>query len=169
MKIYLPSDEELESNMKHIWENVPKNLSFYLVEGVPCFLLQDEDIIYNRDESVTWEIKEIGFNMHSFIQLITGEKEKKRIYLPLCLVNPQSRRCLEYLIQTTIDPMDGRLGSKDAEFIIGAKKGGFFKVSVKLTNLVLWYHTLKLMPFIPHRFRSKQCSFCRDLEREAEK
>ena len=131
--------------------------------GIPCFVMKNSSaIVANDDGSVTWFAREISISMHSFIELRTGEKKTKTIYIPLCLVNPASRQVAKVLVDTTKSPLDGRFGSKKAEAIIFTSDGKGVAVHFDLKGLSLQYVTLQLFPE-DHalQFKSSYCPFCR--------
>jgi len=122
-------------------------------------------IVANDDETVTWFVREINLSLHSFIELRTGERRTKTIYIPLCLVNPISRRVAEALLNTTIDPLDGRFCSKKAEAIISTPDGKVVPVYFELKGLPLHYISLQMFPqghFLT--YRSSHCPFCKMIE-----
>ena len=131
--------------------------------GIPCLLMKNSSaIIANSDGSVTWFTRAISLDAHTFIELKTGEKKTKTIYIPICLVNAESRHIAEALLNTTIDPMDGRLGSKDAEAIIITPDGRGFTIRLKLKVLALSYVSLLMFPHgYVLRLKSKHCAFCK--------
>lgn len=139
-----------------------------LLNGEPTFLLKNSNaIIVNADGSVTWKAQETGLGLHSFIELVTGEKTRRKIIIPLCLVNPESRRRLKPLLSTTIDQANGKLNSKNAEFWVSTTEGFGFKVRVPLPNLTIQYVMLQLFPAdFAKKFASQYCPFCKDLKKE---
>ena len=139
---------------------------FGLVKNEPALMLKSTSCIkINKDGSVTWTAREIGVGFHSFIELVTGEKRKRRVYIPFCLVNPNSREAVKPLLETTIAPLDGRFNSKPAEFWILTPEGKGFKVRIRLESLTLHYVALQLLPTdFALKFRSKFCPFCREME-----
>lgn len=149
---------------------------FYFAQAVPftfgvlsngelAFMLKNNDIIVNRDGSVTWKACEIGVGLHSFIELVTGETHKKKIYIPLCLVNPHSRKVLTLLLNTTRQAVDGRYNSKEAETYVLTPNGKGVKIQFKLESLTMNYVMSQLFPsrFVL-RYWSKHCPFCRQLQ-----
>jgi len=151
-------------------------MSFYFAQAVPfsfrrlsndkpAFMLKNSgDLISNKDGSVTWKVCEIGIGLHSFIELVTGEKTKNKIYIPLCLVNPQSRKFLTLLLDTTKHPMDRRYNSKEAEAYILTPDGRGIKIKFKLQSLAMHYVTLQLFPSdFALKWKSQHCPFCREL------
>jgi hypothetical protein len=132
----------------------------------PAFMLKNkQDLISNKDGSVTWNLREIGLGFHSFLEIITGEKNKRKVCIPLCLVNPNSRKFLQFLLQTTRTLEDNRYNSQPAQFYILSKDGRGFLAKVKLQNLATHYVMLQLMPpdFVS-RYWSQYCLFCREVE-----
>lgn len=131
--------------------------------GIPCFLMKNSSaIIANSDGSVTWFTRAIKLNAHTFIELKTGEKKTKTIYIPICLVNAKSRHVAEALLNTTINPLDGRFGSKDAEVIILTPDGKGLTIRFDLKVLALSYVSLQLFPQ-DHvlQYKSDHCRFCK--------
>jgi len=131
--------------------------------GIPCLLVKNSSaIIANDDGSVTWFARAISLNAHTFIELKTGEKKTKTIYIPICLVNAKSRHVAEALLNTTIDPLDGRFGSKDAEAIILTPDGKGLTIRFDLKVLALSYVSLQLFPH-DHvlQYKSDHCRFCK--------
>jgi len=131
--------------------------------GVPCFLLKNSSaIIANNDGSVTWFARTISLDAHTFIELKTGEKKTKTIYISICLVNAKSRHVAEALLNTTIDPLDRRFGSKDAEAIILTPDGKGLTICLDLKVLALSYVFLQLFPQ-DHvlQYKSDHCWFCK--------
>lgn len=132
----------------------------------PAFMLKNKrDLISNRDASVTWNLREIGLGFHSFIEIITGEKNKRKVYIPLCLVNPNSRKFLQFLLETTKAPEDKRYNSQEARFYVLTRDGRGFLAKVKLQNLASHFVMLQLIPaeFLS-RYFSQYCPFCREVE-----
>jgi len=117
----------------------------------------------NLDGSVTWAAREIGIGFHSFVEVATGEKRKRRVYIPFCLVNPNSREAIRPLLGTTIHPLDGRYNSKPAEFWVLTPEGKGFKLRIKLESLSMHYVLLKLFPDFALKFKSEHCPFCRQI------
>ncbi len=136
-----------------------------LSNGKPAFMLKNNnDLISNKDGSVTWTVSEIGSGLHSFIELITGETHKKKIYIPLCLVNPHSRKFLTLLLNTTRDSVDGRFNSREAETYVLTSDGRGAKIKVKLESLATHYVMLQLFPsHFALKWKSEHCPFCREL------
>jgi len=168
LSLKLLSPEEAE---KLIAKYMEKSVSYSfgkLQEGSIVFVLKDEKaIIVNPDGSVTWQLTEITIGLHSFLELTTGEQNKRTVYIPLCLVNPEIRQRLSFLLSTTIDPSDGRLNSKPAHFYIANPKGKGFKVQVRLAGLALNYIMIKLFPpDFPLKFKSKHCPLCKQISPE---
>jgi hypothetical protein len=130
--------------------------------GIPCLLMKNSSaIIANSDGSVTWFARAISLNAHTFIELKTGEKKTKTIYIPVCLVNAKSRHVAEALLNTTVDPLDGRLGSKDAEVIIITPDGKGFMIHFELKVLALSYLSFQMFPQeYVLRLKSNHCRFC---------
>ena len=137
-----------------------------LSNGKPAFMLKNNsDLVSNKDGSVTWKVCEIGLGSHSFIELVTGEEIKKKIYLPLCLVNPHSRKFLTLLLNTTRDSTDGRYNNKEAEAYVLTPDGRGTIIRVKLESLSIHYVLLQLFPSdFALKFKSKHCPFCRKLQ-----
>lgn len=151
-------------------------MRFYFAQAVPfsfgtlsngklAFMLKNSsDLISNKDGSVTWKVCEIGIGLHSFIELVTGEEKKRKIYIPLCLVNSHSRKFLTFLLDTTRDPMDRRYNSKEAEIYVLTLDGRGAKIKVKLESLTTHYVMLQIMPSdFALRYKSQHCPFCREL------
>jgi hypothetical protein len=130
--------------------------------GIPCLLMKNSSaIIANSDESVTWFARAISLDAHTFIELKTGEKKTKTIYIPICLVNAKSRQVAEALLNTTIDPLDGRFGSKDAEVIIITPDGKGFMIHFELKVLALSYLSFQMFPQdYVLQLKSNHCRFC---------
>jgi len=172
-RISLVSEEEAEEFMARYWAGVVEyeyRLSFDGKAVIPAFVLKnDSDIIVNKDGSITWAAREIGVGLHSFLEVKTGERKKKTIYFPLCLVSPRSRELLVPLINTTVDPKDGRLNSKEAEVYIVLKDRGGIKLNFSLPSLTTQEVMLNLFPqdLLP-RYKSKHCPFCKDLDIQGE-
>jgi len=167
--------EAFERLMAYYWSHAAKYLfTLGSIDGetyLPLFVLKNSnDLQVNSDGSVSWEAREIGLGLHSFIELTTGVKQRNRVYLPLCLVNPKTRRGFGLLAYTTIDPADGRFNTKEAEALVSLRDGKTVKIQLKLESLASHYAMLKLMPpEIAYRMRSRYCVFCRDLpERRVE-
>lgn len=168
MDFTLLSKEEAERRFASYMRRAEEYAFAVLRNGLPAFILRNPDaIIVNPDKSVSWQVREIGCNLHSFLELVTGEETKKKIYLPLCLVNPLSRRMVGVLLATTVDPRDGRLNSKEAEAYILLPNGGGFKISFRLVYLPIQYIALHLFPMgFALRFKSPHCPFCREIWEE---
>lgn len=131
--------------------------------GIPSFLLESNSaIIANKDRTVTWFARAISLDAHTFIELRTGEKKTKTIYILICLVNAESRHVAEALLDTTIDPLDGRFGSKDAEAIIVTPDGKGFTIRFELKVLAVSYVSFQLFPQ-DHvlQYKSDLCRFCK--------
>ena len=148
-------------------------MSFYFAQSVPfsfrrlsdgnlAFMLKNSgDLIINEDGSVTWTVREIGLGLHSFIELTTGEQTKRKIYIPLCLINLDSRKYLQFLLETTRARDDARYNSQPARFYILTADGKGFHAKVRLQNLATHYVMLQLMPpEFALRYRSVHCPFC---------
>lgn len=131
--------------------------------GIPCFLMKSSStIIANDDGSVTWSARAISLDAHIFIELTTGEKKTKTIYIPVCLVNTNSRHAAEAILNTTVDPLDGRLGSKDAEVIIITPDGKGCVIHFELKVLALSYLSFQMFPQdYVLRLKSNHCRFCK--------
>lgn len=177
----LISNEEHERLIAEYWRDSVSYEIGYMDDGlrrIPVLILDDDDIILNEDNTITWATREIGFTMHSFIELTTGEGEQsKTVYIPLCLVNPASRRGARVLIEATRDPESGKYGSRPAEIMLLSwtektllEKG--FKdvnkviegamIEILLPSLSMNYVMLKLLPPGFERFfATKTCPFCR--------
>lgn len=136
-----------------------------LSNGKPAFMLKNNsDLISNKDGSVTWTACELGMGLHSFIKLTTGETRKKQIIIPLCLVNPHSRKFLALLLNTTRDSVDGRFNSREAETYVLTPDERGAKIKVKLASLTTHYVMLQIMPSdFALRYKSQHCPFCREL------
>lgn len=131
--------------------------------GIPCFLMKSSSaVIANEDESVTWSVRAISLDAHTFIELKTGEKQTRTIYIPVCLLNTNSRHVAEALLNTTVDPLDGRLGSKDSEAVIITPDGKGFMIHFEVKVLALSYLSFQIFPqdYIL-RLKSNHCRFCR--------
>jgi hypothetical protein len=162
------SRKEAEMKMQYYWARASPYIYLITFEDdrpIAAFLPKHADhIINNADGSVTWAAREISIGLHSFIELTTGEKVKRTIYLPVCLVNPHTREMFKPLIFSTVDPKDGRLSSKDAEcYIIHPKYGGF-KINLPLAGLTMAYVMLQIMPpDFAYHFKFNKCVFCRSI------
>lgn len=92
MKLDLLTQKESERLMEYYWSQAAPYTYITVLEGarlLPVFILKHKnDLVVEEDNSVAWQVREIGLGLHSFIEIITGEKRKKRVYLPLCLVRP---------------------------------------------------------------------------------
>lgn len=157
------SKEESEKLIQHCMSLGEEYTWGIAPPGVPCFLLKNSSaIIANKDGSVTWFARVISLDAHAFIELRTGEKKNKTIYIPVCLVNANSRHVAEALLNTTVDPMDGRLGSKDAEVIIITPDGKGFMIHFELKVLALSYLSFQMFPQdYVLRLKSNHCRFCK--------
>lgn len=163
-KFNLLSKDEAESLMSFYFsQSVPYSFGM-LPNGKPAFMLKNtENLIINKDGSVTWTAREIGVSLHSFIELTTGEEKKRIIYIPLCLVNPVSRKCLKLLLDTTRNPVDGRYNSQKAELYILTPNGQGTKIHFQLPNLTMQYVIMQLVYHdFALKFKSKHCAFCRE-------
>jgi hypothetical protein len=134
-----------------------------LPDGMLAFILQNKNaLLSNPDGSITWNVREIGVAPHSFIELITGEEKKKRVYIPLCLVNPNVKQNFEVLIKATVEPIDGRYNSKKAEFYILTQDERGFMIKASLANLAMHYAMLHLFPpDFASKYASQHCPFCK--------
>lgn len=162
------SREEAEQLIEfYMWMAVSYSFGV-LSDGTPAFMLKSGGaVIVDEDGSVSWTVREIGVGLHSFIELTTGQKTRRKITIPLCLVNPKARQSLKPLLASTISPSDGRLNSKPAEAYILTPEGAGFKVHFKLQNLTTQYAMLQLFPSdFAARFKSKHCPFCREKSEE---
>jgi len=131
--------------------------------GKPCLLLKnDSAIIENEDKSVTWFARVHVFDAHAFIELKTGETKTKTITIPLCLINPESHSIVEAILNTTINPKDGKIGSKNAEIIALTPSGRAVAFNLDLGTLGVSYVNLQLFPR-EHALKqkSKHCKFCK--------
>lgn len=165
-KLDLLSKEEAESLISFYFSHsVPYSFGM-LSNGKPAFMLKNTvDLILNKDGSITWKAREVGVGLHSFIELTTGEEKKRKIYIPLCLVNPDYRKFLKLLLDTTRNPVDGRYNSQEAELYILTPNGHGFKIHLKLENLSMQYVMMQLFPSdFALKFKSKHCPFCREVE-----
>jgi len=157
------SAEEKEKQIERFNRQAEDYKFAWSPSGKPCLLLKhDSAIIENEDGSVTWFARVQTLNGHTFIELKTGEKKKtKTIYIPICLINPESHHVAEALLNTTIDPKDGRIGSKNAEIIALTPKGKGVVFNLDLKTLGVSYVTLQLFPR-EHvlKQKSKHCKFC---------
>lgn len=164
-RLDLPSKREAEDLMGFYFaQAIPFSFGI-LSNGKLAFMLKNNrDLVSNKDGSVTWKASEIGIGLHSFIELITGEETKKKIYIPLCLVNPHSRKFLTLLLNTTRRSGDGRYNGKEAEFYVLTPDGKGALIKVKLENLAMHYVTLQLFPSsFALKWKSEHCPFCREL------
>jgi len=164
--------EEAERKMRYYWSKAtPYTYGLVLEEdGKPLVvfvLRRADDVVRDEDGGVTWKVREISLGLHSFIELTTGEKRKRTVYLPICLVNPHTRKAFETLVLSTVDPRDGRLNSKHAECYIARPDGKAFKIQLELPGLTMMYLMLKVMPpdFAVH-MKSTECAFCKAMDYE---
>ena len=163
-RLELLSQQENERFIRHYFSRAVPFSFGMLSNGELAFMLKNNDIIVNRDGSVTWKACEIGVGLHSFIELVTGETHKKKIYIPLCLVNPHSRKVLTLLLNTTRQAVDGRYNSKEAEMYVLTPNGKGVKIQFKLESLTTHYVMLQIMPSeFALRYKSQHCPFCREL------
>jgi len=132
-------------------------------DGKPAFMLKNPlDLVINGDRSVTWRANELGVGLHIFILLTTGEQTRRTVYIPLCLVTAKTRNFLKRLINTTVDPADGRFNSRPAEFYVLTPDGYGTLIKTKLELLATQYVTLQLIPpDFASRYASPHCPFCR--------
>jgi len=132
-------------------------------DGKPAFMLKNPlDLIINRDRSVTWRANELGVGLHIFIRLTTGEQTRRTVYIPLCLVTAKTGNFLKRLIDTTVDPADGRFNSHPTEFYVLTPDGCGVLIKTKLAALATQYVTLQLFPpDFASRYASPHCPFCR--------
>ena len=115
-------------------------------DGKPLFMLsKKEDIIVNPDLSVTWSAREIGVGPHSFIELTTGESHRKTVYLPLCLVNPETRNSYNMLLESTVGT-EGKLNEREAKCYVLTPNLIGALVNIKLENLCLHYVCCSFSP-----------------------
>jgi len=163
-RLELLSEHEAEDLMIFYFAQAIPFTFGVLSNGKPAFMLKNNDIIVNRDGSVTWKACEIGVGLHSFIELVTGETYKKKIYIPLCLVDPHSRKVLTLLLNTTRQAVDGRYNSKEAEMYVLTPNGKGVKIQFKLESLTMNYVMFQLFPSVfALKFKSQYCPFCREL------
>lgn len=159
------SKEEIERLIEHLMKKAEKYELTFTAEGTPCLVLQSPvALVVDTDGTVTWTAKIITYTAHAFIELTTGSKKTKTIYLPICLLNPKTRIIAEALIGTTIDPLDGRFGSKNAEFFFGTSPTRLFKIAFDLTLLALEYTSLEMSSgsFLS-QLKSAHCPFCTEV------
>ena len=162
-KLNLLSPNETERLIEFYMANSESFQFGVLNNGEAAFMLKNEKALsVNKDGSVTWRLREIGVGLHSFLELTTGETKRKTVYLPLCLVNKETRQLLTPLLNSTVKEEDGRLNSRDGEFWILTPLGLGFKVHCKLENLTLQHVMLKFFPSdFALRFETEHCPFCR--------
>ena len=155
--------EEAEEYMASLKKKLPRPFSIgILPNGEPFFAIPKEYIVENEDGTVSWSAREICVGLHPFIELTTGQGEKKRtVYLPFCLVNPRARLFAAAVARTTIDPIDGRYCSKPAELYI-VELGGrrAFKIHVSLGVLPMQLFVASILGPAAARFKSEHCVFC---------
>ena len=142
---------------------MPKHQMVLAPDGRLGFIVEDDELIIDG-EGIVWSTTEISVGPHSFIEIVTGEEKTKRMLLLLCLLNPRSRRAASLLLESTIDPSDGRFNSKSAEFYLTSSKEGCL-MTCKLPHLARWYTLTKLFPMdmMTERFQTEHCPFCREL------
>lgn len=127
------------------------------------FLKNESAVIANPDGTVTWFARAISFPTHAFIELRTGEKDLKTIYLPICLVNDRSRKFAEVLLNSTIKKNDTRFCGKDAELVIMTPDGKICVIQLELKSLALSYVAFQMFPqFFMVRSKSPYCPFCKE-------
>lgn len=92
MALGLLSPEESERLIEGYMAKAVSYKFGVLSNGGPAFMLKNRNALaINPDDSLTWNVRESGISLHSFIELITGELTRKTVIIPLCLVNPVSR------------------------------------------------------------------------------
>ena len=157
--------EEAEQQMRRYMRQAKRYYFAVSPAGIPMLLVKDRSaIIANDDGSVTWTARAISLGAHAFIELRTGEEKTKTIYIPICLVNAEARLVAEALLNATVDPLDGRLGSKDVDVIILAadeKRVKGVKIRLSLKVLAPSYVSLQLFrqSHLLH-YKSNHCWFC---------
>jgi len=176
-RIGLVSQEEYEEAMTKYSSSMPSHVSSF-VDGQFNFILNKAIDVDSDPEGISWRATEVGLGLHSWIELIIGEKRKAKVCLPICLVNSEARRIAYVLLRTSIDPDDGKLNSKKAEFNVywppqGEKlrQGSHqvldgIKVRMSLPFATMQYLIMLMVPedFMT-RFVSKHCIFCRQFLR----
>lgn len=127
------------------------------------FLKNESAVVANNDGTVTWFARAISFATHAFIELRTGEKDLKTIYLPICLINDRHRKFAEVLLNSTIQKNDTRFCGKDAELVIMTPDGKICVIQLELKSLALSYVAFQMFPqdFIV-RSKSPYCPFCKE-------
>ncbi|MCW4011131.1 MAG: hypothetical protein NWF05_11015 [Candidatus Bathyarchaeota archaeon] len=159
------SEKETERLVNRFMRQAQKYKLAFTDTGIPCLILENsEALAVDKDGSLTWKTKLWFCNGHVFIQLITGTNRKKTAYLPICLLNPKTRRIAEALLSTTIGSVDGRFCSKKADICVGNCDGKLFRISLDLTGLSFEYLTIEMScgSFLPN-LKSACCPFCREI------
>lgn len=129
---------------------------------LPTFIVSD-DIPLEKHKPSDWSACEISIGFHSFIEITDGKDNI--FYLILCLVNPESKKMLTSLIDTTRDSVDGRVNSKKGEFFVAKKNGVAIQFEIELRGISLNYMMGFMMPFSAYIYmKSEHCPFCRMME-----
>jgi hypothetical protein len=139
-------------------------------KGDPFFLLHDyEFTIEDGWVSVDTTTKTTVIEAHAFIEITIG---KRAFSLQMCLLAASSIWAIKFLLGKTVDPKDGRFGSKETQFVvpitvIDANRLTAY-ANVDLRPLSLQYVTLKCFPKSAlERLESEHCPFCRRNKKRA--
>ena len=135
-------------------------------DGLPLLVLKNrETLIADNDLWITWTATIWTYGTsHTFLEIIIDAKKKRKVFIPICLLNPKTKLIAKSLIETTKNSHDGRFGSKNGEFYFSTDLVRVFKISLDLLPLASNYVSLEMIPngFWEH-LRSPHCPFCTEV------
>jgi hypothetical protein len=156
----IDSDKAEQQLVEYSARSVHYTLLFS-TEGEPIFLLHECQL------KKTWTSEDtssrvIAFHAHAFIEITI---ENLTFNLPLCLLQEDSIRSIKLLLLNTVDPKDGRYGSKETGFIVPITIIDINRraviVKVNLRSLSLQYVTMQNFPKSALQdSKSPLCPFC---------
>lgn len=143
-----------------------KRFSFTIAETngrlLPCFLVQTP-LREDEDGGLWWKAGVDCVDTHCFIRI---KLRNGRIVLPLCLIDPFSRKIASIIAETT---KVKKYNEKEATILIGNEDGEVYPVIFSAESLCVSLVTSELFP--PSFFRerlSRHCPLCRKLMKERE-
>jgi hypothetical protein len=107
-------DDKAEQQLAEYSARSVHYTSLFSTEGEPIFILHECQF------KKTWTSDDvsagvIAFHAHAFIEVTI---ENLTFNLPLCLLQKESIRSIKLTLLNTVDPKDGRYGSKETGFIV---------------------------------------------------
>ncbi len=156
-------DDKAEQQLAEYFANSVHYTLIFDTEGNPVFILHQ----WRFKTSKNWTSEDTTsmvavLKAHAFIEVTI---ENQIFNLPLCLLQEESIRSIKLLLSKTVDPKDGRYGSKQTGFIvpiliIDAKRMSAI-ANVDLRPLSFEYVTTQCFPksALEHQ-KSPLCPFC---------